>query len=166
MMILWIVVALTILSMGLLQVLVMKYRLKKMELRLVKAAIEDESLPVTEKMTVIGIHYKDPSFKRLDEILSTKDKAFQNVIVFLDAPPFIHLLKQRGWNSCHSVRYTPEWTSSRWLELLDGGTVAYECDGQKLHRFTEIEMLLKLKIRLFQSEEEQLCTQKSADNFL
>ncbi|WP_157091345.1 hypothetical protein [Paenibacillus antarcticus] len=162
----WIVGALMILSVGLLKVLVMKYRLKKMERRLVKVAIQDESWQESEQMTLMGIHYTHPSFKRLDELLSSKDRSFQNVVVFLDAPPFIHLLKQRAWNSCRSVRHTPEWSNSRWLALLNGETVAYQWDGQKLHHYTEVEMLLERKIRVFQLEEEQLCTQQSADNFL
>lgn len=157
----WIVGALTVLIIGLLQLLWIKRKMKVIEQNLTKDAIAEEAWTDSDAVTIIGIHYTHSSFKKLDDILSAKSSAFSDIVVFLEAPPFILLLKRRAWSSCRSVRHTAEWADSKWLALLGRETAACEWDGKKLHRYTEVEMLLERKMMLFHSKEEvELCMQQ------
>ncbi|MBH5320368.1 hypothetical protein I6N90_21480 [Paenibacillus sp. GSMTC-2017] len=159
-MIMWLLIsAVSILALGSLPLIEMKRKINAIERHLASSASAEETWSATPTITILSVHYAHPSFKKIDELLSTKHKAFQDVIVFLDAPPFIVQLKLRAWSSCFSVRHTAEYRHSKWLMVLNGTTTVSQWDGYSLHRYTEAQMFIERKMTLFNhDEEDDLCT--------
>ncbi|GKU76517.1 hypothetical protein L3i20_v209140 [Paenibacillus sp. L3-i20] len=161
-MIIWLLIgSLSVLALGSLPLIRMKRKINAIEWQIASAASAEEAWSAAPNITILSVHYAHPSFKKLDELLSTKHRAFQDVIVFLDAPAFIILLKQRAWSSCRSVRNKAECHDSKWLMLLNEESIAYQWNGIALNRYTEVEMFVERKMMIFHPKEEaELCTQQ------